>query len=48
MPTAAEAIARTACADLERQLARALDIIASRDATIFRLNGLIVARDHRA
>ena len=45
MPTAAEAIARTACADLERQLAGALDLIASRDATIFRLNGLIVARD---
>lgn len=45
MATAAELAARTECVDLERRLTLTLERITARDATIFRLNGLIVARD---
>lgn len=44
MTTAAELDARTAC-DLCRQLTSAQNTIAELQATKFRLNGLIVARD---
>jgi hypothetical protein len=42
MTTAAEAIARTDCADLKRRLLVLQDKLDMRDSTVFRLNALLV------